>query len=80
MGKQRIPRDVTQAALYLVRGQPAREKRYREQKNQIAGYDKKTRRESRVGTAVVRREKTPDVRVGQQPGRADHAGHTTGGL
>lgn len=42
MGKQRIPRDVTQAALYLVRGQPAREKRYREQKNQIAGYDKKT--------------------------------------
>ena len=42
MGKQRIPRDVTQAALYLVRGQPAREKRYREQKNKIAGYDKKT--------------------------------------
>lgn len=42
MGKQHIPQDVAQAALYLVRGQPARVKRYREQKNQIAGYDKKT--------------------------------------
>ncbi|WP_417349669.1 hypothetical protein [Gemmiger sp.] len=42
MGKQRIPRDVAQAALYLVRGQAEREKRYREQLRAIAGYDRKT--------------------------------------
>lgn len=42
MGKQRIPRDVAQAALYLVRGQAEREKRYREQLRAIEEYNGKT--------------------------------------